>query len=81
MDRINLYDFAGLQTLAAGRLLSTHVGDDLAWAGFQEGSNAPSAVDTRAGHPVFGPSLQLVGLGVLIFAILYMDKRIKVPFT
>jgi len=77
--RANFYDRAGLMTTQGGRMLSTHVGDDLQWAGFQEGDNPPSVVDQRASHPVFGPSIQLVGLGVLVLAIMYMDHRIKIP--
>jgi len=76
--RVNFYDLAGLQTTQAGRMLSTHVGDDLQWMGFQEGLNIQQ-VDAASQHPVLGPSLQLVGLGVLVFAILYMDHRIKIP--
>lgn len=79
MDRVNLYDFAGLMTAQAGRLFNTHGGDDLAWAGFGEGSNPPGTVEARSQHPVYTPSLQLVGLGVLVVAILYMDHRIKIP--
>jgi hypothetical protein len=78
VDRVNLYDFAGLSTSQGGRMLSTHVGDDLQWMGFQEGANGD--VEARAEHPVYGPSLQLVGLGVLVLAVLYMDHRLKVPF-
>ena len=78
MDRVNFYDMAGLMTASAGRLLSTHVGDDLQWAGFQEGANPP-ATSRIAGHPTLAPSVQLVGLAAIVFAILYMDHRIKVP--
>lgn len=78
-ERVNFYDHAGLMTAQGGTLLSTHVGDDLQWLGFQEGMNPVGAVDSRAAHPVYGPSLQLVGLGVLVLAILYMDHRIKIP--
>ena len=79
MERVNLYDMGGLQTTQGGRLLSTHVGDDLQWGGFQEGMNAPGAVDARAAHPVLNPSMQLVGFAALAFLILYMDRRIKIP--
>lgn len=79
MDRVNFYDLAGLTTERAGRMLSTHVGDDLQWGGFQEGQNAPSAPSAAAHHPAFGPSAQLIGFAVLALAITYMDRRIKLP--
>ena len=77
-SRVNFYDLGGLMTTQGGRLLSTHVGDDFQWMGFQEGMNIRQA-DAVTAHPVMSPSLQLVGLGVLVFAILYMDHRIKIP--
>jgi hypothetical protein len=76
----DLYSNAGLMTLQGGTLLSTHVGDDLQWMGFQEGLNPPAqSIAAKTQHPVFSPSLQLVGLGVLVVAIMYMDHRIKIP--
>jgi hypothetical protein len=79
MDRVNFYDFAGLFTTAAGRLYSTHVGDDLQWSGFQEGANPPAdQIAARSQHPLFGPSVQLAGVAIFAVAILYMDHRIKV---
>jgi hypothetical protein len=79
MERANFYNFAGLMTSSVGTMFSTHIGDDLQWMGFQEGMNAPNAVERGAMHPVYGPSAQLIGLGVLVLAILYMDHRIKIP--
>lgn len=78
-ERVNFYDMAGLQSSQGGRMLSTHVGDDLSWAGFQEGMNAPSAASAAAHHSAYGPSAQLIGFVVLALAITYMDRRIKLP--
>jgi len=78
---VDIYDFAGLQTTQGGRLLSTHVGDDLEWGTFQEGANPPTDVQAAARHPLFGADMQLLGFGVVVLLILYMDKRIKVPFA
>lgn len=80
MDSIDFYDHAGLMTERVGKLYSTHVGDDLAFYGFQEGANPPGDVSARARHPVYAPSMKLIGFGVVVFALLYMDHRIKVDF-
>ncbi len=79
--RQDFYDMAGLMTLGAGTLLDTHFGDDLAYFGFQKsGEDAPADIVDRASwHPVFAPSVQLVGVVALVALILYMDHRIKVP--
>jgi hypothetical protein len=79
MERGNFYDRAGLQSTGGSTMLSTHVGDDLAWGGFQEGMNAPVA--QAASHPSFGPSAQLIGFAVLALFITYMDRRIKLPIV
>lgn len=81
MDRVDVYDHAGLVATRGGKMFSTHVGDDFQWAGFGEGANPPGAgsLNARAHHPVFEPSMQLVGFIFLVLLILYMDKRIKVP--
>jgi hypothetical protein len=78
---INFYDHAGTMNTQTGRMFSTHFGDDLALFGMQKSGEDTvlGGVMARAAHPVFGPSVQVIGLVAVVAAILYMDHRIKIP--